>query len=101
MLDDDADVRLLKGLADPGRLAIVRRLSDEGAVAASDLATCCDTEQPTLSHHLRVLRETGWVRSVRRGTRRFYSLEPGAVARLGRIQREIGRAGEHGLHVVR
>ena len=82
--DDDPDVRLLRGAADPSRLAILRRLQCGGPVAACDFH-CCDVRQPTVSHHLRVLRETGWVRTERRATRAYYSLEPGAAERFRAI----------------
>jgi ArsR family transcriptional regulator len=46
---------------------------------------CCDVAQPTVSHHLKVLRETGWVSSERRGTWVWYRLRPEAVERFRRI----------------
>jgi ArsR family transcriptional regulator len=82
--DDDPDVRLLRGAADPGRLAILRRLRCDGSVAACDFR-CCDVGQPTVSHHLKVLREAGWVRTERRASRVYYSLEPGAAERFRAI----------------
>ena len=88
--DTDPDVRLLKGAADPGRLAILRRLQCEGSVAACDFR-CCNVGQPTVSHHLRVLREAGWVRTERRASRVYYSLAPGAAERFRAIAGELGR----------
>src|SRR4030067_1056169 len=58
----DPDARLLQALADPTRLAIVRQLSAESATCACDLTVCIDLAQPTVSHHLRVLREAGGAR---------------------------------------
>lgn len=84
----DPDIRLLRGAADPSRLAILRRLQCGGSVAACDF-DCCDVHQPTVSHHLRVLREAGWVRTERRATRVYYSLEPGAAERLRAIAGEL------------
>jgi len=78
----DPDVRLLHALADPARLAIVRQLAAEGTVCACDFGACSDLAQPTVSHHLRVLREAGVVRGERRGTWIWYSLEPGVSGRL-------------------
>lgn len=82
---DDPDVRLLQAAADPTRLAILRQLSAEGPICACDFTSCCDVSQPTVSHHLKVLREAGWVRPERRGTWIYYSLEPAAAERLQRI----------------
>jgi ArsR family transcriptional regulator, arsenate/arsenite/antimonite-responsive transcriptional repressor len=81
----DADVLLLQALADPTRLGIVRQLASEASVCACDLTACCDLSQPTVSHHLRVLREAGIVEGERRGTWVYYSLRSDALARLERI----------------
>jgi ArsR family transcriptional regulator len=81
----DPDVRLLAALADPARLAIVRQLASETETCACDFTACCDVRQPTVSHHLRVLREAGVVTSERRGTWIFYRLLPEAAARLAGI----------------
>ncbi len=89
----DPDVRLLAALADPARLAIVRQLSSDGTVCACDFAACADLAQPTVSHHLRVLREAGAVHGERRGTWIWYRLEPGVAARLSALAAELGAAG--------
>jgi ArsR family transcriptional regulator len=86
--DTDPDVRLLRGVADPNRLAILRRLRCEGSVAACDFR-CCNVAQPTVSHHLKVLREAGWVRTEHRASRVYYSLEPGVVERFLAIAGEL------------
>jgi ArsR family transcriptional regulator len=75
-------------VADPNRLAILRRLRCEGSVAACDFR-CCNVGQPTVSHHLRVLREAGWVRTERRASRVYYSLTPGAAERFRAIAGEL------------
>jgi DNA-binding transcriptional ArsR family regulator len=81
----DPDTLLLQGAADPSRLAILRQLASGDEVCACDLTACCDVAQPTVSHHLKVLRETGWVTSERRGTWVWYQLRPEAVERFRRI----------------
>jgi ArsR family transcriptional regulator, arsenate/arsenite/antimonite-responsive transcriptional repressor len=81
----DPDVRLLQALADPTRLEIVRQLASEECVCACDLTACCDLSQPTVSHHLRVLREAGIVEGERRGTWIYYTLRRDALGRLERI----------------
>ena len=73
----DPDVELLQAIADPVRLAIVRQLAaDPEAVCACDFTECCTVSQPTVSHHLRVLREAGVVTTERRGTYIYYDLAP-------------------------
>ena len=81
----DPDVLLLQGAADPTRLAILRQLSACAEVCACDFTSCCDVSQPTVSHHLKVLRDTGWVDTERRGTWIYYRLRPDAVARFRQL----------------
>jgi ArsR family transcriptional regulator len=86
----DPDVRLLQAAADPTRLAILRQLSEWPEVCACDFTACCDVAQPTVSHHLKVLREAGWIVGERRGTWVWYSLRPGAVERFRELAGGIG-----------
>jgi ArsR family transcriptional regulator len=76
---------LLAALADPVRLSIVRQLADADGVCACDLTECCTVSQPTVSHHLKVLREAGVVRTERRGTNIVYSLSPDLARRWNGI----------------
>lgn len=86
----DPDVRLLYGAADPTRLAILRQLAGGNAVCACDFTACCTVEQPTVSHHLKVLRETGWVESERRSSNVHYRIRPEAADRFRAIAGEMG-----------
>ena len=74
MTASDTDLQLLSALADPVRLSIVRQLGDASGVCACDFTECCTVSQPTISHHLKVLRNAGVVVSERRGTNIVYSL---------------------------
>lgn len=85
----DPDVRLLQAAADATRLAILRQLSAEGATCACDFTACCDISQPTISHHLKVLREAGWIEGKRRGTWIWYSIRSEAAERFGGIAGDI------------
>ena len=85
----DPDVMLLQAAADPTRLSILRQLSSEGPVCACDFTACCEVSQPTVSHHLKVLREAGWVSGERRGTWIWYSLRPEAVDRFRALAGQI------------
>ena|SRR3990170_122972 len=85
----DPDVRLLGAAADPTRLAILRQLSMAGPICACEFTSLSDVSQPTVSHHLKVLREAGWIGGERRGTWIWYSLRPEAVARFRRLAGEI------------
>lgn len=89
----DLDAKLLQALADPLRLRIVRQLATVGPVCACDIAAGQPVSQPTVSHHLRVLREAGWIEGERRGTWIWYSLRPDAVGRLQRLSAELDPSG--------
>ena len=78
----DTDILLLQAAADPTRLAMLRQLADCGEVCACDFSECCDVAQPTISHHLKVLRQAGWVDSERRGTWIWYWMRPDAIDRF-------------------
>ena len=71
-----------KALADPTRVAIVNRLSGADEVCVCDLNAAFDLTQPTISHHLRILREAGLVEASRRGTWAYYRLVPEAIGAL-------------------
>jgi ArsR family transcriptional regulator len=71
-----------KALADPTRVAIVNRLAAADEVCVCDFVASLDLAQPTVSHHLKVLRDAGLVESSRRGTWAFYRLVPEAVTEL-------------------
>ena len=81
-----------QALADPTRLAIVRELAGAPEVCACDFTSCCDVRQPTVSHHLKVLREAGVVETERRGTWIYYRLAPAAADRLRSLAIELSGA---------
>jgi ArsR family transcriptional regulator len=89
----DPDVVLLQALADPTRLAIVRLLATQGEAAAGDFTACCEVAQPTISHHLKVLRRAGVVASHRQGTSIRYRLRPQATQALARLLNSLVPAG--------
>lgn len=88
----DPDALLLQGAADPTRLAILRQLGMADQVCACDFIACCAVAQPTVSHHLKVLRDSGWVTTEKRGLWVWYRLRPEAVDRFRAIAGELGQA---------
>ena len=64
---------MFSALGDETRIKIVKLLS-EGEQNVEDLTRLLDVAQPTISHHLRVLRENGLVQSEKRGRCIYYSL---------------------------
>ena len=76
--------RQFSALADPVRLRLVSLLAtaDGGAVCACDLVEPVGKSQPTVSHHLKVLVESGLATSERRGRNVWYSVVPDALEAL-------------------
>ena len=71
-----------RALADPTRVLIVNRLAQCEEACVCDLTAASGLSQPTVSHHLRILREAGLVEAERRGTWSWYRLVPEAVEAL-------------------
>lgn len=78
----EAIAACFKALADPTRVAIVNRLAGAGEVCVCDLVDEFELSQPTISHHLKLLREAGLVDSERRGTWAYYRLVPDTFEEL-------------------
>ena len=76
--------QLFRAVGDPTRLAILRQLRSQEEVCACDFVACCDVAQPTVSHHLKVLREAGLVSADKRGIWMYYRLNASALDRLRR-----------------
>ncbi len=68
-------------LADPTRRQILKLLR-KGSMTAGDLADTFHLSKPTLSHHFRILRAAGLVRTERRGTTIVYTLQANAIEEL-------------------
>ena len=74
-------VNAFKALADPTRLEIVRLISgQEGPTCVCDIVDHFDLSQPTISHHLKVLRDAGLLSTSRMGIWSFYALDEDGVA---------------------
>jgi len=76
------DARRMKALGHPVLLGIAVQLAATPETCACDFADVFGVSQPTVSEHLRVLREAGLVTTRRRGTQICYSLDAGAMAEL-------------------
>lgn len=82
--EDDAvlQARLLKALADPTRLRILSLLSrHEGEVCVFEIVESFTLEQPTISHHLRILRDAGLVDCRKKGLWAYYYVRRDALSR--------------------
>ncbi len=75
-----SQVKLLSALADPTRLQIVEMLSGlDEPLCVCDIQANFVLGQPTISHHLKVLREAGLVHSEKHGLWVYYSLNRGML----------------------
>jgi len=72
---------LLNVLGDPFRLGIVELLSRHDRLCVCDIAEAFPVGQPTVSHHLRLLREAGVVDCAREGHRAYYRVRREALKR--------------------
>lgn len=81
--------RIAKALGDPIRVQLVDLLRKHaGKVCVCELVPLFDLSQPTVSHHLKVLREAGVVGSERQGLWAYYYVNPEA---LEEVSRWLGR----------
>lgn len=71
----------LKALADPARLRILSIVAahDDSEACVCDLTEPLGLSQPTVSHHLKVLSEAGYLTRSKRGTWAYYRLVPGSL----------------------
>jgi ArsR family transcriptional regulator len=79
------EIEVLRALAHPVRWGILERLAAEPGIRACDFTEFFEVSQPTISAHLKTLREAGLVTTQRRGTTICYSLSRDRLARLGSL----------------
>ncbi|HET9030753.1 MAG TPA: metalloregulator ArsR/SmtB family transcription factor [Candidatus Aquilonibacter sp.] len=81
--DFEPAASLLKAIADPYRLTMLATLaSAKDEVCVCDFTDALPLNQPTVSHHLRILREAALVTSERRGTWVYYRIASDAQSRI-------------------
>ncbi|MFG1842685.1 ArsR/SmtB family transcription factor [Micromonospora sp. NPDC049175] len=73
---------LFKALGDPVRLRLMSMIASVPEMCVCDLTPAFELSGPTISHHLKVLREAGLVDSERRGTWVWYRVRPDAFRQL-------------------
>ncbi|MFY2860185.1 ArsR/SmtB family transcription factor [Mycobacterium sp. THU-M104] len=80
-------VPMFKALGDPVRLRLVSLIASHpgGEACVCDISATIDLSQPTISHHLKVLRSAGLLASQRRGTWVYYRVIPAALQQLSAI----------------
>ena len=84
------DAAIFKALADPHRLTMLATLArTDDEVCVCDFTDALPLNQPTVSHHLRTLREAALVTCERRGTWVYYRLAPDARSRIEAALRSV------------
>jgi DNA-binding transcriptional ArsR family regulator len=96
-IDDITLAGVLSALGDPMRLKILRKLLDKrhGCLSCSDAAPCPDMAKSTLSHHFRILRDAGLIRTTKQGVEHLNSVRsddlnalfPGLLAAIMKYER--------------
>lgn len=78
---------MFKALGDPVRLRLLSMIASRagGEVCVCDLTPAFDLSQPTISHHLKLLKQAGLIDSERRGTWVYYRLLPETTDQLAAI----------------
>jgi ArsR family transcriptional regulator, arsenate/arsenite/antimonite-responsive transcriptional repressor len=78
---------LFKAIADPVRLRLVSLIASHegGEACVCELTGAFEVTAPTISHHLKTLRESGLIGSERRGTWVYYRINPGVLARMSAL----------------
>lgn len=71
----------MKALADPARLRLLSMVAahEDGEACVCDLTEPLGLSQPTVSHHLRILVEAGYLSRSKRGTWAYYRIVPGSL----------------------
>jgi ArsR family transcriptional regulator len=87
MTESDADTvaERFKALADPTRVRILNLLAHNPELCVCDLNASFDLSQPTISHHLGILRKAGLVECDVRGRWCFYRARPEAIKELAQV----------------
>lgn len=76
-------VEIFKALADPTRLDILRLVAAQDApICACDVGARFHVSQPTISHHMKVLRDAGLITATRRGVWAYYAADTRGLAIL-------------------
>jgi ArsR family transcriptional regulator len=79
--------RVFKAMGDPVRLRLLSLIASHegGEACVCDLTDVFDLTGPTISHHLKVLREAGLISGERRGTWIYYRVQPDLLGRLSQV----------------
>ncbi|NED91121.1 helix-turn-helix transcriptional regulator [Streptomyces sp. SID11233] len=79
--------KVFKALGDPVRLRLLSMIASRagGEICVCDLTPAFELSQPTISHHLKLLKQAGLIDSERRGTWVYYRLRPETTDELAAV----------------
>ncbi len=86
---DDEFARLAAALGHPSRVAIVRLLKERAVCVCGEIVEQLPQAQSTVSQHLKVLKDAGWIRAEGDGTRVCYTLNKDASKRFASLLRAL------------
>lgn len=76
---------MLKTLGHPIRLGIVELLSAKDKLTVTELYTNLEIDQPVASHHLRIMKRSGILRSIKQGKNTYYSLSEPSIKKIFKL----------------
>jgi ArsR family transcriptional regulator, arsenate/arsenite/antimonite-responsive transcriptional repressor len=83
-------VAVYRALGDPTRLEVFRLIAAQAApLCVCDIVARFEVSQPTISHHLKILRDAGLVTVSRRGVWAYYAVDPAGLALLSGALAEL------------
>ena len=86
----DRLVAIYRALGDATRLEVFRLIAAQAApICVCDIVDRFNVSQPTISHHLKALRDAGLVNVSRRGVWAFYAVDPAGLALLQNAPAEL------------
>lgn len=96
----DEAAAILKALADPVRLRLFSSVASHagGEACVCDISADIDVSQPTISHHLKVLRDAGLLVAERRASWVYYSVVPETIRKLSALFSIADRPSNEGVH---
>lgn len=84
-MDTEKEARAFKALGDENRLRIINLISSQGEICACRILDELDIAQPTLSHHMKLLRDAGLVKARKQGRWMHYSMDESAIEEIARF----------------
>jgi len=95
-------IRVLKALANATRLRMTREIADAGELSCGQVAEHFDLSQPTISHHLKILKAAGILTCREAGQHRFISIDRDVIQEIaGVLPARVGVGGNAVRNTIR